>query len=77
MPEEDVFHGAALSGSYPELDLMAPMSGMPDSAMMAAAAGPGGQSMQTEEPSVALQSLQYTAKLYTQAQQEATFRNNV
>lgn len=92
VPEEDVFNGAAsLSNSYPDLDLMGPInqvSGMSDSSVMgaaaaaatsAAAAAAAGQSMQTEEPSVSLQNLQYTAKIYTQAQQNAAgvFRNNV
>lgn len=102
VPEEDVFHGTALNSSgYPELDLMAPMnqvSGMSDSSSGAVLPSPqqsstGGQSsMQTEEPSITLQHLQYTAKIYTQAQQQqaqqqqqeaaaaaaaGVFRNNV
>ena len=69
---------------------MTPMNQVSDTSALSAAAASSSDAaaaqsqMQTEEPGVTLQSLQYTARIYTQAQQlqqqqqaAGVFRNNV
>lgn len=78
VPEED--YSGALSNNYPELDLMTPMNQVNDLSQDSALI-----SQQTEhshsqnEQNTSLQNLQYTAKIYTQSQQESinVFRNNM
>ncbi|XP_012272850.1 MLX-interacting protein isoform X2 [Orussus abietinus] len=81
--EDDMFRSSTLNSNYPELDLMTPIHQVnqineePPVAIQQQA--PQQQQLTTDEQDGSLQNLQYTAKIYTQPESQATgvFRNSV